>query len=36
MSEEEQKDYLMTDEEFKTIKAIAQDKTPVIKFGNYW
>lgn len=26
----------MTQEEFEEVKAIAQDRTPVMKFGNYW
>jgi hypothetical protein len=26
----------MTQDEFDEIKSIAQDRTPVMKFGNYW
>lgn len=26
----------MTQDEFDEIKSIAQDSTPVMKFGNYW
>lgn len=30
------KEFQMTDDEFNEIKSIAQDTTPVMKFGNYW
>jgi len=29
------KEYQLTEDEFAEIKAIAQDSTPVMKFGNY-
>jgi len=30
------KEYQLTEDEFAEIKSIAQDSTPVMKFGNYW
>lgn len=30
------KEFELTDDEFAEIKAIAQDSTPVMKFGDYW
>lgn len=30
------KEYQLTTEEFEEIKSIAQDTTPVMKFGDYW
>jgi hypothetical protein len=29
-------EFVLTDDEFEEIKSIAQDATPVMKFGNYW
>jgi hypothetical protein len=29
-------EYELTQDEFAEIKSIAQDSTPVMKFGNYW
>jgi hypothetical protein len=29
-------EYEMTEDEFNEIKSIAQDTTPVMKFGDYW
>mgnify|MGYP001564769470 FL=1 len=30
------KEYQLTEDEFNEILAISQDRTPVMKFGNYW
>lgn len=30
------KQYMLTQDEFAEVVAIAQDRTPVFKFGNYW
>lgn len=30
------KQYQLSDDEFAEIKSIAQDSTPVMKFGDYW
>jgi hypothetical protein len=30
------KEYQLTEDEFGEIKAISQDREPVMKFGNYW
>jgi hypothetical protein len=30
------KQFEMTQDEFEEIKSIAQDSTPVMKFGDYW
>lgn len=29
-------EYQLSPDEFEEIKSIAQDTTPVMKFGNYW
>lgn len=30
------KEYKLSDDEFAEIKAISQEREPVMKFGNYW
>jgi hypothetical protein len=30
------KEYQLSEDEFAEIKSIAQDRTPVMKFGDYW
>lgn len=30
------KEYKLSDDEFAEIKAISQQREPVMKFGNYW
>lgn len=30
------KEYKLSEDEFSEIKSIAQDGTPVMKFGDYW
>lgn len=30
------KEYKLSEDEFEEIKAIARDKEPVMKFGDYW
>jgi hypothetical protein len=30
------KEFELTEDEFNEIKSIAQDSTPVMKFGDYW
>ncbi len=29
-------EYQLTEDEFNELKSIAQDSTPVMKFGDYW